>query len=137
MLTLLAMATVAFPMAPCPGTTTLEINACFEARFKHSDAVLNRYYQAALKRIGNDDGGKTRQEFAKGERSWIAYRDAECGALFDHWSGGTIRVSMALDCDIRLTGLRTYAIWQDWLTYPDSTPPVLPRPNVESVTSPR
>jgi uncharacterized protein YecT (DUF1311 family) len=137
MLINLAAAAAASTIAPCAGTSTVAANACLAARFEHSDAMLNRYYQAALKRITRESGAGTARRFAQAERSWMAYRDAECGTVFDYWKGGTIRVSVELDCRIRLTTLRTYAIWRDWLTYPDSTPPLLPRPRLESVASPR
>jgi uncharacterized protein YecT (DUF1311 family) len=121
--------------APCPGATTPEVNACLNARFEQSDATLNRYYQTALKQI-RYSGSEAVQRFVQAERSWVAYRDSECGSVFDRY-GGTIRVSVELDCRIRITRLRTYAIWRDWLTYVDSTPPSLPRPEIESVVSGR
>ena len=133
---LLVVAAAASNAGPCPGGNTLEMNACLNARLKRSDATLNHYYQTALKRITTENGSKTAQEFIKAQRSWIAYRDSECASAFDRYEG-TIRESVALDCSIRLTRLRTYSIWRDWLTYPDSTPPLLPRPDVESVLSGR
>ena len=132
----LAVAATSGP-APCPGTTRLEVNACLNARFEESDATLNRYYQAAIKRLRKEGRDEPAQKFVQAERAWIAYRNTECGAVIDYWSGGTIRVSMDLDCRIRLTRLRTYVIWRDWLTYMDSTPPLLLRPDVESAVSDR
>jgi len=137
MLAFSALAVAVSNVAPCPGTSTLQVNACFDARFKETDTDLNRYFHAALRRARKESGGHTVQRFVQAQRSWMAYRDAECGSVFDYWSGGTIRVSMELDCRIRLTRLRTYTIWREWLTYPDSTPPLLPRPDVESVISER
>jgi uncharacterized protein YecT (DUF1311 family) len=136
MLSLLLAAAAVSSAAPCQGTTTIEVNACLNARLKQSDTVLNRYYDTALSLIRRGGGNKAAQKFVKAERSWLAYRDSECKSVFDRY-GGTIRVSVDLDCRIRLTTLRTYAIWRDWLTYPDSTAPLLPRPNVESVLSGR
>jgi uncharacterized protein YecT (DUF1311 family) len=137
MLTSIALAVAVTSVGPCPGTSTRQVNACFDTRFKESDAILNRSFQAALNRARKESGRETAQRFIQAERSWVAFRDAECGSVFDYWSGGTIRVSMELDCRIRLTRLRTYTIWRDWLTYADSTPPLLPRPDVESVLSER
>ena len=137
MLTLLALALAHSPNpTACAGTTTIDVNECLNDRLARSDAVLSRYYKLALSRIGRENGNKAAREFVKAERSWIAYRDSECTSAFDRY-GGTIRVSVELDCRIRLTTLRTYAIWRDWLTYPDSTRALLPRPNVESVLSGR
>src|SRR4051812_47978458 len=68
-------------VAPCPDTSTLLVNACFEARFNEADAILNRYYHAALKRARQESGGATAQRFIQAERSWVAYRDAECRSV--------------------------------------------------------
>ena len=130
MLSSLLLALAASTAAPCPGSSTIEVNACLEGRLRESDAALNRYYQAALERIRREGGGPTQQRFVQAERSWVAYRDSECGAVFYRWRGGTIRVAEELECRIRLTRVRTYTIWHDWLTYADSTPPLLPRPDV-------
>lgn len=137
MLSTFAFAAATAAVTPCAGVTTVEVNACLSARFTESDAELNRYYERAVERVRKESGSKTAQGLAKAEQSWIAYRDAECRSVFDYWSEGTIRVSMELDCRIRLTRLRTYAIWRDWLTYLDSTSPLLPRPEVESAVTSR
>jgi uncharacterized protein YecT (DUF1311 family) len=129
--TLVLATTGSIPNDPCPGTTTPEVNACQKVVSDQADADLNRYYQAALKRLKQDDQELARRLVAS-QRAWIAYRDAECGAVYDNWSGGTIRTSMALRCQAQLSRLRSYSIWENWLTYMDSTPPILPRPNVEA-----
>jgi uncharacterized protein YecT (DUF1311 family) len=136
MLSLFAFVAAASTMSgSCPGQTTLQVNACFGARLTESDRALNRYNQAALKRARQQKGSETAHQLMQSERSWVAYRNAECGSVFDYWRGGTIRVSSELDCRILLTRLRTYAIWRDWLTYPDNTPPLLPRPNIGPATA--
>ena len=43
-------------------------------------------------------------------------------------SSATIRNAMSLTCRIRLVDQRTHTIWQNWLTFMDSTPPILPEP---------
>ena len=136
MLNIIALA-IAATNAPCPGSSTIDVNACLDARVNESDRVLNRYFQTALKRARKENGREAAQRFIQAERLWIAFRDAECASVFDRWRGGTIKVSMELQCRIRLTRVRTYTIWRDWLTFPDSTPPLLPRPNIESVASER
>lgn len=138
MLTFIRTVLAVTTAAPCSGTTTLQVNACFEACLKDSEVILNRYFQAALRRARKEsDAATAAKQLINAERSWLAYRDAECGSVFDYWRGGTIRATMELDCRIRLTRLRTYTIWRDWLTYADSTPPLLPRPDVEAVMSER
>lgn len=133
----LALAAAAAPSASnCPGSSTLEIDACLAGRFEKADAELNRYYKAAIERLREERELTSEQKLVQAERSWVAYRTSECGAVYENWIGGSIRGSMALNCQIRLTRMRTYTIWLDWLTYVDSTPPLLPRPDIESVLSP-
>jgi uncharacterized protein YecT (DUF1311 family) len=125
----LAIAAAAAPsVSHCPGSSTAEIDACLADRFSKADAELNRYYQAAI---------ASEQMLVRAERSWVAYRTSECGAVYENWIGGSIRGSMALNCQTQLTHMRTYTIWRHWLTYMDSTPPLLPRPDIESVLSVR
>ncbi|HLZ76236.1 lysozyme inhibitor LprI family protein [Phenylobacterium sp.] len=123
----------------CPGETTLEINACFGERLQRADAELARYAAAARSRLkreaatappGDTSAAKALGGFQASERAWSAYRDAECGAVYDNWSAGTIRTVEDLACRIGLTRLRTHTVWENWLTYMDSTPPVLPEPAV-------
>lgn len=120
---------------PCVGTTTEQINACLVSHLQEADAVLNSYFDAALRRVRSETAGATTaKRLVKAERAWVEYRNAECDSVLDYWRGGTIRGAMELNCRIRLTKLRTYAIWRNWLTYPDSTPPVLPSPDLKDVT---
>lgn len=134
----LAIAAAAAPSAShCPGSSTAEIDACLADRFSKADAELNRYYQAAIKRLRNEREIASEKMLVRAERSWVAYRTSECGAVYENWIGGSIRGSMALNCQTQLTHMRTYTIWRHWLTYMDSTPPLLPRPDVESVLSVR
>ena len=125
-----ALLAVASP-APCPGTTTIEVDACLSARFDAADTDLNRYYSVALKRVRKD----VAKALTQSQRSWLSYRDAECGAVFQKFRDGTIRTSMELTCRTQLTRLRTYMIWANWLTYPDSTPSTLPRPAIDDFLS--
>ena len=138
MLPLLMLAMIASnnsDTAPCPGTTTIEINACLAERFQEADANLNRYYGVALRRIRAENGTSVAQMLIQAGRSWLSYRDSECGAVLEKHRDGTIRTSMEIACRIRLTRLRTYLIWRNWLTHPDSTPPLLPRPATDGALS--
>lgn len=116
----------------CPGTTTPEVEACLNQELGQEEDRLARYYEAARKRLSEENGSSAEKGLAKSEQLWLAYRRAECSAVFDDWSAGTIRGSMATLCQIDLTRLRTYALWKNWLTFADSTPPILPRPPLEA-----
>ena len=95
-----------------------------------ADAELNRYYAAAMERLAEqgEDAAKARTELRDAQRAWIKYRDSESGAVFTSWYPGSIARTMAADCSDRLTRARTHAIWAHWLTFADSTPPILPEP---------
>jgi uncharacterized protein YecT (DUF1311 family) len=120
------------------GGTTIELDQCLAGVFEKVDAEHLRYVAAARARLQHeaetaiDDPGPARaaQGFEAAETAWLAYRKAECGAVYDNYSGGTIRGSMELSCRLHLTRLRTHTVWLNWLTYFDSTPPVLPEPVV-------
>ncbi len=111
----------------CEGTTTLEINACFAARLERAEERMNRYLQAALQ--NNAGAPSVAAAIEASQQAFLAYRNAECGAVYEDWKDGTIRTVMALSCQIELTDRRTRTIWRNWLTYMDSTPPLLPEPD--------
>lgn len=114
----------------CLGITTPEIEACQKEDLQQVEVELNRYTIAAEGGIRkSDDPEHALVDFRLAQEHWKQYRDTECKAAFENWSGGTIRVSMELGCRQRLTESRIFDIWQQWLTYPDSTPPILPKPN--------
>ena len=113
---------------PCVGSTTREVEQCFAADLARADAELNRYYAAAVTRLTKERATTALAKLRASERAWIAYRDAECDAVYEWWGQGTIRGTMALGCRVRITKARTMVIWQNWLTYVDSTPPILPTP---------
>jgi uncharacterized protein YecT (DUF1311 family) len=131
------LATQAVADPPCPDGTTLDMNKCYEQRADRADASLARYVAAARARLKKEAAEASADDTsvataAKGfdvaEAAWSKYRDAECGAVYDYWSSGTIRTVEGLDCRIKLTRLHTHTIWMLWLTYMDSTPPILPEP---------
>jgi uncharacterized protein YecT (DUF1311 family) len=135
----LAAASVAAAHAPapkCPGETTLAINDCMGAELARAEANLKRYVAAARKRLtseaADDAGAKAALgDLDKTETAWTAYRKAQCGAVYDYWQAGTIRGSMELACEINLTRQHTHDVWSAWLTYMDSTPPILPEPSTK------
>jgi uncharacterized protein YecT (DUF1311 family) len=122
---------------PCANAaTTPDINACLAGQAQSVEADLNRYYGVAVRRLRAEKGDsetKVLPQLIRAEKAWLAYRDAECGAVEANWEGGTIRTSMALTCRISLTRMRIFSIWRDWLTNMDSTPPDLPRPDLGPV----
>jgi uncharacterized protein YecT (DUF1311 family) len=129
---ILLAAALAMAPAACPGDTTIAIQACAAQELKTADAELNRYYRAAVSRLQREDGAAALAKLRKSEAAWIAYRDAECDAVWQRWTPGTIAGTELLGCKTRLTRERTMAIWTAWLTYADNTPPILPKPATAS-----
>jgi uncharacterized protein YecT (DUF1311 family) len=122
------------------GDTTVDRNACASARLELLDKEMARYWQAARTRFAketietqyNRDSDAQKAEalanFDAAQDHWAKYRSANCGSVYYEWRGGTIRGQMYLGCQIEMVKKRTWEIWSTWLTYPDSTPALLPEP---------
>lgn len=114
----------------CLGVTTPEIVSCQKEDLRQVEVELNHYFVAAEGSIRKSDASEhALSDFRLAQEHWKQYRNAECKAAFENWSGGTIRVSMELDCRQHLTESRIFDIWRQWLTHPDNTLPLLPKPN--------
>lgn len=113
--------------ALCPDAqNTLEINDCYGEMMMAADMRRAEYLAAAVTRLAGREA--VQEDLRAADRAFATYRDAACGAVYEKWREGTIRVVQSLTCQIRLTDSHVHAMWQDWLTYPDSTPPDLPEP---------
>ena len=129
---ILALAMIAAD--PCDGSSTPEVNACLAQQADAAQTELHRYLATArhkLAREGADPASGTPKllaGFDAAEHSWEDYRKRQCDNIYVHWQGGTIRTAMALGCHMSLTRQRTHFVWESYLTYIDSTPPVLPEP---------
>lgn len=111
----------------CPDAeTTLDMNECFANRLAAADERRATYLATAVEREAEND--EVLEQMRASEVAFEAYREAECGAVWESWKKGTIRTIMALGCQIELTDQRTHSIWQNWLTFMDSSEPVLPEP---------
>jgi len=109
----------------CDGTT-IAINTCLANLHFDSLEREAKYLQAALESIG--DNQALRDKIVQSSADSLVYRANECDAVHENWKDGTIRTAMELRCSIRLTDQRTHTIWRNWLTYQDSTVPILPEP---------
>ena len=117
----------------CPGDNTVEIDACMAADLAKAERQLDRYLAAARQRLKADaadspDAATALVGLDKAQTAWKAYRKSECDSVYVYWQAGTIRGAMALTCQIDLTLARTHEVWSQWLTFMDSTPPILPEP---------
>jgi uncharacterized protein YecT (DUF1311 family) len=130
-LLILALA-LAAPADRCgEAKNTVDMNMCLARASNAAEVAMNRYLVAARKRAASD-GLAVVKAFDEAQGRWIAWRKGECDAVYAHWQDGTIRGAMLLTCRIELTELRTRQLWKTWLTYPDSTPPILPEPELSA-----
>ncbi|NNC51418.1 MAG: DUF1311 domain-containing protein [Erythrobacter sp.] len=111
----------------CPDAmTTIDMNQCYADVLGRADERRETYLAKAVEL--HSDRPELAKDIEASDAAFLAYRDAECGAVYEDWKEGTIRGVMGLDCSIAMTDRRTLTIWRNWLTYMDSTPPVLPEP---------
>ncbi|WP_447894104.1 lysozyme inhibitor LprI family protein [Vreelandella sp. GE22] len=108
---------------------TLETNRCAAIELEAAEDVLTRYLETSVELNAADP--ELVDAIRVAQKQWQAYANAHCGAVYTQWRDGTIRGVMGITCSTRLTKQRTHDIWQDFLTYMDSTPPVLPEPAIE------
>jgi len=140
MLALVAAGLIAqTPAAPADcskAATTPEINACAAQDLAAETERMETYLTAARRQASvidqsaadGDPALSQRAYLDNAQTAWSAYADIVCDGVYDQWSGGTIRTVMSLGCRTRMTRERTHVIWRDFLTYADSTPPILPEP---------
>lgn len=106
--------------------STLEINACAGIELDEARATLDHYLAAALNHNGHDK--ELVHAIKLAQTDWLQFQESHCGSVYTMWREGTIRGVMALTCKTRLTRQRTHEVWENFLTYADSTPPELPEP---------
>ncbi|MCL1079084.1 DUF1311 domain-containing protein [Parashewanella spongiae] len=107
-------------------SNTFQMNQCTKQDMVAADAQLEQYL------------GKAKQKYQKetnvlaalvhAQKVWVNYRKAQCDAIYEKWSGGTLSGVIYGKCMARLTRERTHSVWEDYLTYMDSTPALLPEP---------
>ena len=76
-------------LASASGMSTAGMIECANAELRVQDGRLNNAYQGAILRLE-----RPRQKVAlqKAQRAWIAFRDADCAALYDEDWGSIARV---------------------------------------------
>ena len=106
--------------------TTIEINRCTSLELEAAEMVMETYLAKSKERYARDL--TIVRSIDEAQAAWLIYRQTHCGSVFNVWRQGTIRTVMSISCSIELTQQRTVEIWNSFLTYPDSTPPLLPAP---------
>lgn len=119
--------------------TTLDINRCMAQEVKAAQEVMDTYLQAVLKHKANkfefdEDTSRSKRlldEIQASQKQWEAYAKALCDAVYTDWEDGSIRTVMSLSCHKQQIEQRTHDLWNYFLTFMDSSEPVLPEPKFE------
>lgn len=89
---------------------THEQNVCAEKDLAAADARLNDIYQRVLKRIPELSGEKPydaksfEDALRTTQRTWVAFRDADCKGLVPmSWGGGSATTAQVLGCLVSRT----------------------------------
>ena len=86
-------------------------SGCLEKLANAADAKLNDVYRRAISAIEKSDGNDIaawKAELKKAQQAWIAFRDADCGALVGYeWGHGTGMGSATESCLLQKTQQRT------------------------------
>ncbi len=106
--------------------TTIDINHCISQEIENANHSLIHYLAKAKERYS--DQATVVASIDQSQQDWLVYRQSHCSSLYELWSDGTIRGTMFGECMLKLTNQRTHQIWQDYLTYMDDTPPLMPEP---------
>lgn len=108
--------------------TTIDINYCAGVDLRNSELEMATYLTKSKEHNSYDSELIKSIDIA--QKSWSLYAEAHCDSIYTMWREGTIRGVMHLSCKTKITKLRTHEIWENFLTYMDSTPPVLPEPEL-------
>lgn len=117
--------TFAEPKAPLSCTSpspksTLEINECAMRKYKARDRDMNEAYKALTASLKPVDASDTTDyaavetQLMAAQKSWVAFRDADCNALRKFYEQGTIRTVLHVGCLIDRTVQRTKEL-KAWL----------------------
>lgn len=121
------------PLDCANAMTTVEMNDCAALDVEAEEVRMRAYLARSIEAVreGSDSpelGAQAASQMVEAQTAWEAYAEAECGAVYTQWQGGTIRVLMALGCKRELVLERTRHLWRTFLSFQDGSEPVLPEP---------
>ncbi|MFZ6655222.1 lysozyme inhibitor LprI family protein [Undibacterium sp. TJN19] len=106
--------------------TTVEEQQCMIAELAKADKKLVTYLQTARAQLAKTSDSKLNLDEA--QKAWEQYRTTHCADVYTYWAEGSIRYRQSAQCQIDLSQQRTHDIWKAYLSFADSTPPVLAEP---------
>jgi uncharacterized protein YecT (DUF1311 family) len=105
---------------------TLEINYCAKVKLDRAEAEMQRYLDKSIAQYTTDT--HIIESINIAQLAWQSYSKSQCNSVFTMFRDGSMRVVMTLSCRTKLTQQRTHELWSQYLTYMDSSEPVLPEP---------
>ncbi|HCF7790798.1 TPA: hypothetical protein NIM19_005037 [Klebsiella variicola subsp. variicola] len=121
-----------------PQQTTIDMDACLGAQLTQVEWVKDKYLVTAQNRLKQDnkDGPQHLQElttaFEAENKAWTDLIERASASVKVDYAGGTIVGSEVTTRKIGLYELQVHDIWEHWLRFEDSTPPLLPEPKFKS-----
>ena len=94
---------------------------------KAKDRMRELYKDPEYQRMHEISEKEVMKKIDISDNAFKKYRKYQCDAAYNYWDGH-YKIFKYHECYIRITQNRTHEIWNDFLTYPDSTPPLLPEP---------
>lgn len=95
----------------CMALPTAAQSGCLEKLANAADARLNETYRRAMmviEKSDSRDAAAWKSELKKAQQAWIAFRDADCGALIGYeWGNGTGMGAATESCILEKTEQRT------------------------------
>nr|WP_197478279.1 lysozyme inhibitor LprI family protein [Luteibacter rhizovicinus] len=98
-------ASVAVRAQDCSQDSQIGMNVCADQEFKVADKELNTTYQQVISRL--DKNKPTYALLVKAQRSWLAFRDAQCEFATSAASQGSIYPMLVVQCRTEMTHTRT------------------------------
>ena len=106
--------------------TTPDINYCAGVELTKAELEMKTYLTKS--KAHNHYDPELLESIDIAQKAWALYAKAHCDSIYTMWREGSIRGVMSLNCKTKVTTARTHEIWENFLTYMDSSPPVLPEP---------
>ena len=108
--------------------STPQINYCAGIELAEAELEMNVYLTKSKEH--NNYDLELIKSIDIAQEAWVSYAEAHCNSIYTMWRDGTIRGVMSLSCKTKITKQRSHEIWLNFLTYMDSTPPVLAEPRL-------
>ncbi|HGA9706944.1 TPA: lysozyme inhibitor LprI family protein [Salmonella enterica subsp. enterica serovar Saintpaul] len=101
---------------------------------KAKDRMRALYKDPEYQKMHDISEKEVMEKISIADNAFKKYRESQCDATYNYWDGH-YKDFKYHECYIKITQNRTHEIWNDFLTYPDSTPPILPEPHLRSLSN--